>query len=165
MGLDFTLYKKKKGLSVGQFYDQMDHMSWEEVVKTYELAYGRKSWELVYVLSTRQDVNEGYGVLKEGKWESLMRKLEPIGDMLESIALAFNHQEHQPEDYPELIFTVDDKNLIANYEYWYNHTFMESPHLGYQFSVSYMKSFWDARDKVREVLKDPDYEVLMSISY
>jgi len=165
MGLDFTLYKKKKELSIREFYNQIEPMSFEEVEKNYELAYGRKSWELVYILSTRKDVDEGYGILQEGKWESLMRKLEPIGNMLESIALAFNHQENQPDDYPDLVFTLEDKKLIADYEYWYNHTFMGSPYLGYQFSVGYMISFWDARDKVREVLKDPNYEVLMSISY
>lgn len=88
-----------------------------------------------------------------------MRDLDPIGDSLQQIWDAFDH-----EDYPG-IFTEDDKKLVSQYEYWYDRTFNESPVLGYQFSVSYMKEFYDAKSTVRAVLDDPDYEVGMYISY
>lgn len=149
MGLDFGLVKKRK----------------EDPIKVIlgdnvnELAYGRKSWELVYKLASAEDIDNGYGILKKENWESLMRDLDPIGDLLQQIWDAFDH-----EDYPEL-FTEDDKKLVSQYKYWYDRTFRESPILGYQFSVGYMKEFYDAKSAVRAILDDPDYEVGMYISY
>lgn len=155
MGLDFGLVKKRKE-------DPIEVILGDNV---NELAYGRKSWELVYKLASAEDIDNGYGILKRENWESLMRDLDPVGDLLQQIWDAFDHEENAPKDYPEYIFTEEDKKLIAQYEYWYDRTFSESPVLGYQFSVSYMKEFYDAKSAVRAVLDDPDYEVGMYISY
>ena len=149
MGLDFGLVKKRKEDPIEIIFKN----------DTEELAYGRKSWELVYKLASREDIDNGYGILKKENWESLMKDIDPIGDLLSRMYDAFDH-----EDYPEL-FTDEDKKLIAQYEHWYDRTFNTPPILGYQFSVSYIKEFYDAKDKVREIFNDPDYEVGMYISY
>lgn len=168
MGLDFSLYKKKKCLSIDDFYDS-------PINDEDELAYGRKSWELVSKLATNEDVNNGYGILTSDNWENLMRLMDPIGDLLEKISEAYNHYEyylnHKDDDDRDIIdkagiiFTAIDKELITQYEYWYDKTFNVNPVLGYEFSVGYMQDFYNAKDRVREVLKNPDYEVLMIISF
>ena len=160
MGLDFTLFKKRKDMSNREFFDQSLHD-----INSNMLAYGRKSWELVHALANCSDVNCGYGTLTYEAWNTLMKLMEPIGDKLERIEEAFDHESNAPNDYPEFIFTDEDKKYIAEYEYWYNKTFDECPYLDYDFSVGYMMSFWEAKDKVYEVLDDPEYEVLMDISY
>ena len=136
-----------------------------ETINEYELAYGRKSWELVKVLATLDDVDKGEGILTYDAWDNLMHAMEEIGPDLDRIAIAFNHEANAPVDYPEYIFTDEDKQYIAKYEYWYDKTFNDTPYLGYEFSVGYMMSFWEAKDKVYEVLADPEYEVYMCISY
>ena len=168
MGLDFELYKKKKEQNIEEFFNE-DY----SVVNDASLAYGRKSWELVRKLATNEDVNECYGILTKEKWESLMKDMDPIGDLLPEINEAYNHYDYYLDhcddedglDTANIIFTKKDKKLIAQYQYWYDRTFDDSPSLGYDFSVGYMHDFYSAKDKVREVLDDPDYEVLMSISY
>lgn len=166
MGLDFSLYKKRKDQTVDELWESDD---------IEELAYGRKSWELVYKLATNEDVNNAYGILTKEAWESLMREMDLIGDLLPKLPEAYrhyyfylNHYEDEDRDIIDksnIIFTDEDKKLVSQYEYWYEKTFDETPILGYDFSVGYMQSFYNAKDKVREVLDDPDYEVLMSISY
>jgi len=166
MGLDFSLYKKKKGIDPEKFLDDPS----TDFDKA-ELAYGRKSWELVNVLSDSKSIDNGYDILTSDKWESLMRLMDPIGDLLEKISEAYDHYEyylnHEDDEDKEVIdrgkyiFTEEDRKLIAQYEYWYDRSFGEYPVLGYEFSVGYMKNFYEAKDKVREVLKDPNYEVLM----
>lgn len=160
MGLDFSLYKKRKEQSWDEFFDE-EHE---------ELAYGRKSWELVRVLATGEDIDNCYGILTSESWENLMRLMDPIGDLLGDIADSYSREYAVEEDgsefsFPELIFTKEDKELISKYEYWYYKSFNDYPMLGFDFSIGYMKSFYGAKEKVREVLKDPDYEVAMSISY
>lgn len=167
MGLDFSLYKKRKDISIEDFFNSADDKD--------ELAYGRKSWELVYKLATNEDINNCCGILTSERWEDLMVAIDPIGDLLENIFIAYDHYDFYMDHYEDenkdiidkgsLIFTEEDKKLIAQYEYWYDKTFDNSPVLGYHFSVSYMKNFYDAKEKVRDVLKDPDYEVAMIISY
>lgn len=163
MGLDFSLYKKRKDQTVDELFDSND-------IK--ELAYGRKSWELVRKLATDKDVNEAYGILTKENWESLMIAMDPIGDLLPNISEAYDHYsyyldhcEDEGLDTANIIFTNEDQKLIAQYQYWYDKTFDVMPMLGYDFSTGYMQSFYEAKDIVREVLEDPDYEVLMSISY
>ena len=167
MGLDFTLYKKRKDMDIREVWKEYEHMNYNEFVEKYELAYGRKSWELVHILAYPDEIDKGYGILEKKSWDYLMDAMSVIGDKFEAISEAFSHEENAPVDYPEFIFTEDDKKLIAEYEYWYNKTFDEDPYTSYPFSVGYMKSFWDARDKVYEILDNPDseYEVFMSISY
>ena len=157
MGLDFTLYKKRKD----------EKFNWDNEDRYTELAYGRKSWELVRALATANDIKNCEGILQKDYWDRLMVSLKPIGDKLDRIAEAFSHESNAPEDYPEFIFTDEDKKLIAGYEYWYKLIFDDYPTLGYQFSVGYMQSFWNARKEISEILNDPnsEYEVYMSISY
>lgn len=157
MGLDFTLYKKKKN-------EEFDYNHEDDYPA---LAYGRKSWELVRALATTEDINRGWGILRKSYWDALLSYMNPIGDKLEMIQEAFAHEDNAPEDYPEFIFTTEDKKLIAEYEYWYKRTFDDYPDLGYQFSVGYMLSFWRARNLINEILNDPnsEYEVYMCISY
>lgn len=166
MGLDFCLVKKKKNIPI-EFYLNANGFTDDD-----ELAYGRKSWELVRTLATDEDVNEGYGILTKESWESLMKEMDPIGDLLFEINEAYNHYDYylnhcndEGLDTANIIFTHEDKKLIARYQYWYDRTFGETPVLGYDFSVSYMKSFYYAKDKVNKLLDDQDYEVLMLISY
>lgn len=168
MGLDFSLYKKRKDQSVDDFFNS-------ENLDELELAYGRKSWELVYKLADSKDIDNCYGLLKHKNWQDLMRQFADIGDKLDDIWEAYGHYEYYLEhlddddrnviDRSNIIFTQLDRILIAQYEYWYQKTFGTTPTLGYYFSVGYMKSFYEAKDLVRDVLTDPDYDVLMSISY
>ena len=167
MGLDFTLYKKRVNETCKEAWE---HFRENEI----ELAYGRKSWELVYALVpdfqeyTEKAFSEDFWedpIVTKKRWDSLIKKMEPIGDKLETILDAFNREENAPEDYPEFVFTDEHKKLIAEYEYWYNRTFNDSPTLGYYFSVSYMKNFWNANDRVQEVFADPEWEVRASVSY
>lgn len=174
MGLDFTIYKKKKNETCKEAWE---HFREEET----ELAYGRKSWELVYALvpdfqkyyeseeyldcvCNEKDTREDPIVTKE-RWDSLIKKMEPIGDKLEAILDAFDREENAPADYQEFVFNDEHKKLIAEYKYWYNRTFGSTPTLGYDFSAGYMKEFWDANDKVQEVFADPELEVRASVSY
>lgn len=166
MGLDFSLYKKRKDINIRKFWDEVDKIEYKEFVDTYELAYGRKSWELVYELATEDDIKEGYGILKPESWTKLMNSLSSIGDNLNDIAKAYNNLYYSHNaTYPELFVTEEDRKLITRYEHWYHDTFNDTPTLGYDFSVGYMISFWEAKDKVYEVFRDPNYEVLMYISY
>ena len=161
MGLDFCLFEKKKNIPA-KFCFEDDRLAYDE-----ELAYGRKSWELVYELATKEDIELGYGIVKKEKWDNLMSKLEAFKPGFERAYEAYDHLNNCPEDYidEEYIFTSEDRKVIAEYEYWYNKSFNDEPTLGYDFSIGYMKSFLDAKDRVNEILDDPDWEVLMSISY
>ena len=158
MGLDFTLYKKLKTEKCADAYRVADFEN------ERELAYGRKSWELVYELVPNYNDDEDPIVDKE-VWDALMAKMEPIGNKLLDIIDAFNREENQPADYPEFIFNDKHKKLIAEYEYWYNKTFDTSPTLGYQFSAYYMNTFWEANDEIQKVYADPEWEVRACVSY
>ena len=153
MGLDFTLYRKRKDMSISKFYKR----PWEDIEKD-ELAYGRKSWELVNMLATNNDVDEGYGILQKEAWDNLMKHMAPIGDQLEDIIKAYEHFEYT---IPGFVSAED----TSDFEYWYRTTFECEPRLGYSFAANYLKNFWDARNKIEAVLNDSENEVLMIISY
>ena len=171
MGLDFTIYKKKKNETCADAWESDD----------YELAYGRKSWELVNALvpdyrdyyESEEHLDYVYGrkdtwedpIVTKERWDSLMKKIEPISNKLDAILDAFDREENAPDDYPEFVFNDEHKKLIAEYEYWYNKTFYDDPTLGYYFSAGYIKEFWEANEKVQKVFEDPDMEVRASVSY
>ena len=155
MGLDFSLYKKRKYISPEDFYNYSNNCT-----DDIELAYGRKSWELVEALCNGTD-NQ---VITKERWDALMKDIEPIANKLDDISEAFEHYYDQ-RDNSELIFTNLDEHLVAEYEKWYDETFGCVPYLGYDFSVGYIKNFWDANKKVQEVFKDPEYEVFAEVSY
>lgn len=152
MGLDFSIYKKKKGANNIHWYDED------------ELCYGRKSWELVHVLVPNY-VEEYDALLDPNRWEKLIKLMEPIGDKLNDIVAAYHIMYNLPEHFPEQVFTDREQKLIAEYELWYNSTFEDDPTLGYDFSAGYMLDFWRARDMVRKYLQDPNYEVYALVSY
>ena len=171
MGLDFTIYKKKVNETYEQAWDAINKELRESGYTTTserELAYGRKSWELVYELAPDYqeyfDSKEDPLVSKE-RWDSLMTKSSEIAPKLDKIWDAFNKEENAPTDYTEFVFGDEEKRLIAEYEYWYNKTFDTEPTLGYFFSVGYIKNFWDANPEVQKVFEDPKWEVRASVSY
>lgn len=156
MGLDFGVYAKKQG---------------EEPI---ELAYGRKSWELVYALVPDYDdfINDDPTITIE-RWDALMEKLNKIGPKLDEIYNAYHELDNWPDDWvnrenmtPKMR-DLFDKNcdLCFEYEIWYNRNFDTSPTLGYDFSVGYMLNFWEADKEVRKYLEDPEYEVKAYVSY
>lgn len=166
MGLDFALYKKKKDMTVGELFDLAESMSYSDFEKDYELAYGRKAWELVYALATEEDINNGGGILQKEAWDQLILTMKPIGKKLRKIIDAYHHEAYVDRvSYPELLFTEEDKKLINEYEMWYQSSFNDRPTLGYDFSLGYMLRFWNAQDEVNHYLEDPEYEVYMDISY
>lgn len=170
MGLDFTIYKKKVNETCEQAWKAITN-EWREsgytTTSERELAYGRKSWELV------QELVPDYGdyfdsddpIISKERWDSLMNKISEIGPKLDKIWDAFNKEEKAPNDYPEFIFGDEEKKLIAEYEYWYDKTFDVDPTLGYFFSVGYIMDFWNANDRVQKVFEDPEWEVRASVSY
>jgi hypothetical protein len=149
MGLDFTIYAKNK----------------DENVEDVELAYGRKSWELVHFLNLNS--NEFDVPVKREDWDRLIEAMKPIANKFEDIAEAFHKWAYSDDiDFSEFVFTDEDKKLIAEYEFWHTVNFDEAPTLDYEFSVSYMKNFWDARDEVNYYFCHPEsWEVRAEISY
>lgn len=149
MGLDFTIYARNK----------------DEKVEDVELAYGRKSWELVHFLNL--NTNEFDVPVKREDWDRLIEAMKPIGYKFEDIWKAFDKWENLDDiDFSEFIFTDEDKKLIAEYEFWHTKTFDEVPYLGYDFSVGYMENFWKARDEVNYYFCHPEnWEVRAEISY
>ena len=150
MGLDFGVYAKKQG------------------EKPIELAYGRKSWELVYALVPDYDdfINDDPTITIE-RWDALMEKLNKIGPKLEDIQEAYYDLDNWPNYHtPDLDKKYNELvELCAEYEMWYNKSFECEPYLGYYFSVSYMLNFWIADAEVRKYLEDPEYEVKAYVSY
>ena len=150
MGLDFTVYAKYKGTDAD--------------VKDVELAYGRKSWELVHFL--KLDASQFDVPVWRENWNELMEALEVVGDHIDDIWDAFEIVEYAPDDFPEMIVTDEVKRLIATYEFWYNKTFGGTPTLGYDFSLGYIKNFWEAREEADYYFNHPEtWEVRAEISY
>jgi len=170
MGLDFTIYKKKVNETCEQAWKAITN-EWRESGYTTdskrELAYGRKSWELVYELVPDYGnyFNSDDPIISKERWDSLMNKISEIAPKLDKIWDAFIKEENAPADYTEFVFGDEEKKLIAEYEYWYDKTFDVDPTLGYFFSVGYIKDFWNANSEVQKVFEDPEWEVRASVSY
>ena len=156
MGMDFRLYWLRKN------EDNLDTMSWKEL-EAHTLCYARKGWELVYHLGA--SVDELYTPLKKETWDSLITAMAPVGPQLKEIWDAFHMYYNTDDDFDEFAKWEPEKaKLMKKYQYWYDSTFERNPSLGYAFSVSYMIDFWEARDKVKTYLGDPNYEVIMEVS-
>ena len=84
--------------------------------------------------------------------------LAPIGPSLDSIWDAYHADLNDHA-------TAEDRWLMEQYERWYDGNFDSYPTLGYDFSVSYMKTFWEKADEVLKYLESEDYEVWMICSY
>lgn len=151
MGLDFGLFYKTKEEKL------LDCMN------KNELCYGRKSWELVYLLCPEFDTTHRYFYkITWELWENLVTKLDEIGDYLELAKDAYWTYENRPD-----WLTRDEMEAIKKYEKWYDTNFGEfgGPTLGYYFSISYMQEFYDVRDKVFSLIDDPDFEVWAYVDY
>ena len=135
-------------------YNSADNIWKIAFEKGVEVFYGRKSWELVYFLEC-DTKDECFSELTLDKWIDLQEALAPIGPSLEEISNAFN------TDHPD----GHDLYLMRKYKEWYDHTFDYSPILGYDFSVGYMRTFWEAADTVLKYLEDPEWKVFMFASY
>lgn len=151
MGLDFGLIKVKKG----------QEPIWDD---NNELAYGRKSWELAQFFNGEWNT-EYCTKLTPDKWNDFIKKIESIGDKLEDIWDAFDIANDLANDYPEFVFGEKEQKLIAEYELWYNRTWKDTPTLGYDFSVGYMLSFWEARNIVNDIFEDGEYDLYTIASY
>lgn len=148
MGLDFGLIKVRKG----------NTPIWGD---NNELAYGRKSWELARFFNGGKDCTK----FTLDKWNDFITKIKPIGDKLEDVWDAFDIADNLPDDYPEFVFGEREQKLIAEYELWYNRTWNDTPYLDYFFSVSYMLSFWKARNIVWDIFDDGEYDLYTIASY
>jgi len=167
MGLDYSICKKRKDQSIEDFFKNYD--------SSCELAYGRKSWDLVGRLATEGEIENSYGILRKDSWEALMKDMDPIGDLLPKIKEAYSHYDFYLDhledkdrdiiDKSNIIFTKEDKKLIAQFEYWYDRTFDQPPTLGYDWAAGYLDNFYKVKDQVRELLDDPEYEVAQVISW
>lgn len=146
MGLDLTIYYRIKG-----------HFTENDVVN--ELAYGRKSWELVYALDldNSTDYVEDQPISYE-QWHRLINKIRPVSGHLDKISIAY-------DNYYSDKATAQDMTLIKLYEDWHKVTFNYQPQLGYEFSVGYIRAFWEADRNVTNHFYDPNYEVWVSVSY
>ena len=161
MGLDFTIYKKKKSETTEEAWKALN------TDDSRELAYGRKSWELVHELVPDYGdyFNSDDPIVSKERWDTLMNKLSKIKDSFDEVWDAFRIIDDAPDDFPEMVITDDVKRAIAKYELWYNMNFDQAPQLGYDWSVGYMKAFWEANEKVQEAFNDPEWEVRASVSY
>lgn len=158
MGLDLMLYKAKPGYDIEQvaYYDE------NESDYLVELAYGRKAWEICDWFGAAN--GNGYTVISPEDWYNFIKKFEGMGDKLDAVDDAFNRQYNAPVDYPEFVFTDEHKKLIAEYEYWYNCAWNDDPTLGYDFSVGYMKAFYQADAAVRKAWEE-GWDVILVASY
>ena len=149
MGLDFGIVMTRRG----------NDPIWTDET---ELAYGRKAWELATFFNGGK--TEYQTKVTSEKWEELIRKLRPVGDKLATINEAFEEVNELDDDELDNIPTKQAV-LLADYIDWYDKTWNEYPTLGYDFSAHYMLSFWNAKDKVRQILEDNRYDVYAIASY
>ena len=163
MGLDFELYKLRKGETMNDLWN----MSYEDREKR-SLAYARKGWELVYALRCNTS-GDCISRLKLEDWVDLMDKMAPIGDYFNDICDAYRTIDAVEDNYDTLAELraayPKETKLVETYRIWYDKTFDTPPTLGYEFSVGYMLAFWEAADEVLKYLEDPDWEVWMVASY
>lgn len=163
MGLDFSLYKLRKGETVNDF----QKMPYEEQEKR-SLAYARKGWELVRALHCDTS-GDCVTQLKLEDWVNLMDKMAQIGDYFNDIRDAYHTIDAIEDDYDTIAELraayPREMKLTEIYRIWYNKNFDTQPALGYEFSVGYMLNFWEAADEVLKYLEDPDWEVWMIASY
>lgn len=149
MGLDFYGFYVRKGENINSIFN----MPYNEFEKR-ELFYARKGWELVHYLNC--DVqHEAISRLDLQDWINLVEILVQVVPVFDDLEKAYDKDIRTPQE----------NELIAAYEEWHKKNFEEYPQLGYDFSLTYMRNFWDAADKVVKYLVDPNYEVWMLASY
>ena len=146
MGLDLAIVLARKGKKP----------VWDDYT---QLAYGRKAWELCYELGGGSKPSEWFKLDTE-TWDRVIEKIAPIADKLPEIREAYHKYVWGRRN-----LTLDEEELVQEYEDWYDNTWDEEPQLGYDFSVGYMQNFWDARMTVAAYLASSDHDVYVMVSY
>lgn len=152
MGLDFMVYKVKRNSIDAEDADQ----AWGAIETLKELAYGRKSWELVQYLNV--DVEQTYSRIDKKDWDSLIANLKQV----EFLIRRLNEFDYDKLDEDE---EADYEALLQAYAVWHSSVFDRPPYLSYDFSVGYMLNFLDADVEIQKAFADEDSEVWGFASY
>jgi len=164
MGLDFGIYYKKKNEAIPDW--ETDYNAYYEWMNKHELCYGRKSWELVHALRLPIDDGEDPIVEKE-YWDELIASMKTfLGDNDSSYFDIIRDDYCAIDKYHEMDVDVppDILNRVVQYEVWYDKTFDETPHLGYDFALGYLAEFYKADEQIQKYFND-EYEVRAYVSY
>lgn len=146
MGLDFMVYIAEKGAISPTDEDQ----AWKYIEHKKEVAYGRKSWELVYALNV--DVHQSYSTIEKEDWDRLMKGLHSSEWLIRKayeISCEVDEKHGKDEDLNEEL-----ERFLYVYYQWHDDFFDEEPMLGYDFSLGYMISMLDADDAIQQAYKD-----------
>lgn len=161
MGLDFTIYAKRKN---AEFNEDGFPVNEDDLV---ELAYGRKSWELVRALKIDYNLDGFFYPVEKENWDELMKTISNLiidtGAQFGEIYKAYEEEEIYMNN-PDLL---EDKykRIIHRFEYFYDKAFDEGPILGYEFALGYIINFKEANPKVQEYYNKPDWEIVAEVSY
>lgn len=152
MGLDFYVYWSKRNAE--------NENDW----KNNRLAYGRKCWELVRALNCDCRLEQPQEVKLED-WNRLMKEIEEIAYKFPFYTEAADVLFWSDEPY----YTKEQEEICCHifeeFINWHEKTFDESPMLGFDFALCYIRAFWEANKTVQEAFADPDKIVYMEASY
>ena len=160
MGLDFGIYYKKKTEEMPKESD------WSEWMDNHELCYGRKSFELVHYLNLPSNGDDP--VVNKKDWDRLITALNKLlkgksidyFDTLREEYRLIDKYEQYDKDIPPHI--LED---VLTFESWYDTIFDETPTLGYEFALGYIKEFYEANNEIQKYFNNDEYEVKAYISY
>lgn len=161
MGLDFGIYYKKKTEKMPKECD------WYKWMDNHELCYGRKAWELVHFLNLPTNDMTDPLVNKED-WDRFITALNKLlkgksidyfSTLYEEYKLIDKYEQYDKDIPPHIL---DD---VLRYESWYDTTFDETPTLGYDFALNYLKNFYEANNEIQKYFNNDEYEVKAYISY
>lgn len=161
MGLDYSAYIKRN-----------DDKPWEYSEED-QLAYGRKSWELVRMFGTPTDGDccgpldrdayfefikavEKFGAAKIQKYRELSNEID---DNYLEFQDAFDSESSTNEDVKAELKKKYEEFIRLNdsYEQWWKKTFNDyQPTLGFEFSTGYILDFYEARHKITAAWLDGD---------
>ena len=145
MGLDFMVYVAEKGAISHTDDDQ----AWSYIDNLKEVAYGRKSWEVVHALNV--DVNKTYSTIEKEDWDKLIGALCSVEWLIrkaQELYLEWYDDEGNEELWTDL------SRYLYVYGEWHDEFFDEGPTLGYDFSLGYMISMLDADAAVQQAYKE-----------
>jgi hypothetical protein len=151
MGLDFYVYWSKKGA-------ESEH-DW----KDNRIAYGRKCWELVRALNCDCNLEQPQEVKLED-WNRLIKKIDEIAYKFPLFTEAADVLYWDDASYTR----EQEENCYHIFEEfidWHEKTFDESPTLGFDFALGYIRTFYEADKAAQKVFADPDKIVYMEASY
>lgn len=146
MGLDFMVYIAEKGAISPTDEDQ----AWDYTNKLKEVAYGRKSWEVVHALNI--DVNKTYSTIAKEDWDNLIKGIRSSEWLIRK---TYELSDEVDKTHGKDADLCDDlEKFLYVYYQWHDDFFDEEPMLGYDFSLSYMISMLDADAAVQQAYKD-----------